>query len=219
MPIALGTHVQTSDGQDAGTIDRLILDPATNRIKAAVIHKGFFLPHDVEMPLDDLDAAPGDTLRVPYTADQMAALPEFSEANYTATPPAGYIPPTGYPIAGLYWPAGYSAYGMGLSPAIGATIGDTAVGREGDAALRRQDLENAVVGEGSAVVDRDGEMVGDVHALVFDPDSGRLTGVVVREGIIFTKDVELPATLIAGVDDGVISLNALASELPAQSDR
>jgi len=43
VPIELGAHVRTSDGQDAGTIDRLILDPATADIKAAVVHQGVLL--------------------------------------------------------------------------------------------------------------------------------------------------------------------------------
>lgn len=210
MRLEIGTHVQTSDGQDAGTIDRLILDPATNRIKAAVLRKGLFLPHDTEVPVDMLEPGPDDTARLTCTAEQAAAFPEFFEATYTATPPAGAVPPLGYPPGAFYWPAGYGAGWP--SPTAGALAG-TAVGREADAALRRQDVENAVVGEGSAVLDRDGAMVGAVHRLVFDAATERLTRLVVRRGVIFTTDVELPATLIARVDDGAVSLGVTAAEL------
>ncbi len=40
MRTELGVHVRTSDGQDVGTIEWLILDPASRRVKAAVLRKG-----------------------------------------------------------------------------------------------------------------------------------------------------------------------------------
>ena len=49
MDIGLGMSVYTSGGQGIGSVDRLILDPDTNQVKAAVIRKGRFLPHDKEV--------------------------------------------------------------------------------------------------------------------------------------------------------------------------
>jgi uncharacterized protein YrrD len=90
----------------------------------------------------------------------------------------------------------------------GASDADREIGD----ALRRQDLENAVIGEGSDVFGRDGEKVGTVHELTFNPASNELTGLVVHKGIIFGKDTALPASLIDAVDDGAVYLKVNARE-------
>jgi uncharacterized protein YrrD len=213
MRVELGARVRTADGKDVGTMDRLIVDPSNNEIKAAVIHKGMILPRDVEVPLSALEPGPDGSVQLTYTADQVDQLPEFFESNYTATPPAGYVPPADYPTAGIYWPIGYGFFATPPRPEMDVSTGSVALDREANEALERQDLENAVIGAGSDVVDRDGAKVGDIARLVFDADGHQLTSFVVRKGFIFTEDRELPASVITRVDDGVIYLRVGKQEL------
>ena len=213
MRVELGARVRTADGKDVGTIDRLIIDPSNNEIKAAVIHKGIFLPRDIEVPLSAIERGPDGSVQLTYTADQVDQLPEFFESNYTATPPAGYVPPTDYPIAGIYWPIGYGVFATPPLPETNVSTGSAVLDREAREALERQDLENAVIDEGSDVVDRDGEKVGELARLVFDPDGHRLIRFVVRKGFIFTEDRELPASAITHIDDGVLYLRVSKHEL------
>ena len=213
MSVELGARVRTTDGKDVGTIDRLIVDPSNNEIKAAVIRKGMILPRDVEVPLSAIEPGPDGSVQLTYTADQVDQLPEFFESNYTATPPAGYVPPADYPTGGIYWPIGYGFFATPPLPETDGSTGSAALDREAREALERQDLENAIIGAGSDVVDRDGKKVGEVAQLVFDPDDNRLTRVVVRKGFIFTEDRELPALVVNRVDDGVIYLRVAKQEL------
>jgi sporulation protein YlmC with PRC-barrel domain len=71
---------------------------------------------------------------------------------------------------------------------------------------RQQDLENAVIDEGSDVYSSDGHKLGEVHSVIFDTDSGHPSRIVVRKGFLFTEDFELPASLIGSIDDGAIYL-------------
>jgi uncharacterized protein YrrD len=213
MRVELGARVRTADGKDVGTIDRLVVDPSNNEIKAVVIHKGLILPRDVEVPLSALEPGPHGSVQLTYTADQVDHLPEFFESNYTATPPAWYVPPADYPTAGIYWPFGYGLFATPPLPETAVSTGNAALDREAREALERQDLENAVIDEGSDVVDRDGEKVGELARLVFDSDGHRLISFVVRKGFIFTEDRELPASAITHVDDGVIYLSVSKHEL------
>jgi len=213
MRVEVGARVRTTDGKDVGTIDRLIIDSSNNKIKAAVIRKGFFLPRDVEVPLSALEPAPDGSIQLTYTADQVDKLPEFFESNYTATPPAGYVPPANYPTAGIYWPIGYGFFATPPRPETDVSTGSGTLDREAREALEQQDLETAVIGEGSDVVDRDGEKVGEVARLVFDADGHRLTSFVVHKGFIFTEDRDLPASAITRVDDGAIYLRVGKQEL------
>ena len=213
MRVELGARVRTVDGKDVGTIDRLVVDPSNNEIKAAVIRKGLILPRDVEVPLSAIERGPHSSVQLTYTADQVDQLPEFFDSSYTATPPVGYVPPADYPTVGIYWPIGYGVFATPPLPETAVSTGNAALDREAKETLERQDLENAVIGEGSDVVDRDGEKVGEVARLVFDPDGHRLTSIVVRKGFIFTEDRELPASAITRVDDGVIYLRVGKHEL------
>src|SRR5437763_4273301 len=149
MSVEVGARVRTTDGKDVGTIDRLIIDPSNNEIKAAVIRKGMILPRDVEVPLSTLELGSDGSIRLTYTADQVDQLPEFFERNYTATPPAGYVPPADYPIGGIYWPMNYGYFAVPPRGPADSSAAGSALDRETRAALERQDLENAVIGEGS----------------------------------------------------------------------
>jgi sporulation protein YlmC with PRC-barrel domain len=217
MELTLGMHVFTSDDKDLGRVDRLILDPDRGTVKAAVVRKGLLLHQDVEVPVEMITAGTNGEARISYSSEEVDQLPRFFEGSYVS-PPSDYMSPMGYPSSGMYWPVGY---GMGVAPlgarptgveATSAWTGNSEVDREIGDALRRQDLENAVIGEGSDVLGRDGEKVGTVHELSFDPTSSKLTGLVVHKGLILGKDTELPASLIDSVDDGVVYLKVDAKE-------
>jgi uncharacterized protein YrrD len=196
-------HVYTSDGQDAGAIDRLILDPSTNRVKSAVVHKGLLLGRDVELPLDQLQVRADGTVHLALSSRQLQELPRFYEEEYMA-PPSSYIPPSPSTEDSLFISTGAPV--PELEPIATTPVGPEDVTSEERAAFFKRDLANAVVGEDSAVVARDGEQIGHVHSLVFHPDTGELESVVVRHGVLRTKDQTLSAALIDSIDDGVIYL-------------
>jgi sporulation protein YlmC with PRC-barrel domain len=219
MDIKLGMHVYTNDNQDIGAVDKLIVDPETGTVKAAVVRKGFLLHDDIEVPADMLAAGPDGNAHLAYASTAVDTLPRFHEADYIP-PPMGYVSPFGYPVGGVYWPAGYGV-GMGgvpltappvVEPAGPVWTGDRAVDAELGASLRREDLDNAVIDAGSDVLGRDGEKVGTVHELTFDPTTSELTGLVVHKGLIMGKDTPVPASLIDRVDDGVVYLKVDAAE-------
>lgn len=83
--------------------------------------------------------------------------------------------------------------------------------------LRRQDETNVVISEGDDVFSQDGERIGEVHRIAFDSDTGRPTRLVVRTGLLFSHDLELPADAIASVDDGVVYLSLDKAQLPVRS--
>jgi sporulation protein YlmC with PRC-barrel domain len=209
MDIGLGMNVYTSDGQGVGSIDRLILDPDTNQVKAAVIRKGVLLPHDKEVIREIMNITSDGAIRLSATAAEVHSLPEFLPGAYT-TPPADYPLPAGYPSESVYLTSGFGLGGLGATPV--GMMPDNAEAREVRAAWHRQDLENAVIQEGSKVFSREGEQIGEVHQLNFNQQTGALTHLVVRRGFIFTTDTELPASMIARVDDGAVTLSVSAAE-------
>jgi sporulation protein YlmC with PRC-barrel domain len=207
--VELGAHVLTKDGRDVGTVDKLIFDPERGEVRAVAIRRGLILHRDVEVAVDDLRAGPDGRLRLPCTADQVADLPPFDASGYTS-PPVDYVDPAGLPSAGIAWPIGYGGAISAPAPEPGL---DAELRAEIGAALYAHDLENEVVGEGAAIRSRDGEKVGELHRIVFEAETGRVSSLVVRRGFLFGEDVELPATAIASVGDGVVYLNLDAAGL------
>ena len=205
MQISLGDQITTSDGHNVGHVEWLILDPATSQLKAMVVRKGFILSDDVEISHDDLAIDLHGQVRLKYRADQLKELPRFDESRYTA-PPADVLSAWGYPpSAGLLWPA---------FPPTGPLFDNSATtNRELQDSRRQEDLDNAVIVEGSDVISRDGEKVGEVHSISFDVATGRPTRLVVSRGFIFTKEIELPGDAIASVDDEAVYLNLTQEEI------
>jgi sporulation protein YlmC with PRC-barrel domain len=213
VQVNLGDRVRTSDGKEIGKIEKVILDPVTNAVKAAVVRKGFFLPDDLEIPLGALQRESDDTLTLQRTADEVDELPRFYEASYTPPPPT-YLAPFGYPSAAVLWPVGWP----GGYPVPGQVAADTVAAEAADV-YRRQDLDNAVLDEGSDVLARDGEKVGELQSVAFDATSRRPASIVVRRGLINLEAIELPADSIAGVDDRVIHLRLTRDEIEARFDQ
>jgi uncharacterized protein YrrD len=215
MRAELGADVRTSDGEDVGRIDKLIMDPATGEVKAAVVRKGLLLRQDIEVPVDCMRAGGANEVVLTYAADDLDDLPRFVEENYTASPPTGYVPGYDMPTAvgGLLWPVGYPWPGM---PYDTRTVSSPS-GSEADEMLRKLDLQNAVIDEGSNVYSRDGHKVGEVHTVVFDTDTRRPLAIVVRKGFLFTQDVELPVSMLASVDDEEVHLNVDKAQVEEQA--
>lgn len=213
MAIKLDEKVMTSDGKEVGKIDKVILDPDGGDVHAIVVHKGMFFGRDVEIPLDAITGQRDGMVQIRYTKDQLDDLPSFHEANYTAPPPersTEFMSGYGYPTGSMLWPSSYSG------PMSGQPYGRDAVGSVGDevaAIHHEQDLGNSVIEAGSTVRSRDGEKVGEVHRIDFDPQTARPTRLVVRKGFLFTDDVEVPVNLISSVGDGVVYLDAVKDEL------
>lgn len=185
MDVGLGMQLLTRDGKDAGTAERLILDPDTGTVRTIVIRKGTILPREIEVPMGALEVESDGNVRLSYTADQIDELPPFIAHHY-GPPPSGYASLPGYAV-------------------------DEGADMRSDALERRD--KNVVIQEGSAVLSRDSKEVGAVHRLTYEPNSGVLRHFVVREGVLFTKDVALPASLIARFDDDLVQLRADAIEL------
>jgi sporulation protein YlmC with PRC-barrel domain len=210
VQVNLGDQVRTVDGKDVGKIDKLILDPVTNAVKAAVVRKGFFLPDDIEIPLGALEREADDRLLLKRTEAEVDDLPRFYEASYTPPPPT-YLVPFGYPSAAVLWPVGWP----GGYPVPGQIATDT-LAAEAAEVQRRRDLDNAVLDEGSEVLASDGEKIGELQRVSFDTASRRPASFVVKRGLLNTEEIELPADSIASVDDRIIHLRLTKEEVEAR---
>jgi uncharacterized protein YrrD len=210
MQLKLGDPVRSLDGQDIGKIRHLILEPSTTVVKTLVVEKGWFLPEDIELPLDAVQETGEKGIRVAYTAEQVKSLPRFEESRYAPVPSEHTTAFQNYPFGGLLWPNGY---GIPLYTPVGYPL-PIAVPEEEKTDSSPPEEEappqeecRAVISAGDEVISQDGEKIGVVHSVTFDSATRRPTSLVVRHGRLFHEDQELAADTISTVENGVVYLN------------
>lgn len=224
MRINLGTKVMTADGKDVGKIDRLVVDPRTDRMQEFVVRKGFFTEHDVIIPIGEVDDRAGnddtDAIHLRMTADQVKKLPAFVEHSYMAAPDGMYPGLFGDSVgmggatagggwlwpAPIYEPAAQGSLGRAGLPAeapLADRSGDVAPGMMGDR-LQESRPGNVFLSTGTDVKTRGGDKVGTVEELVVDPERGKVTEIIVKKGLFGGKEIRIPTQFIDEIDDDTV---------------
>lgn len=225
MRINLGTKVVTSDGKDIGKIDRLVVDPRTDRMQEFVVRKGFFTEHDIIIPIGEVEDRVGnddeDTVHLRMTADQVKQLPDFVEHSYMAAPTGMYPGLFGDAVgmggatasggwlwpAPIYEPADQGSLGRaGLpadAPLADRSGGEVAPGMMGDR-LQESRPGNVFLSTGTDVKVRGGDKIGTVDELVVDPERGKVTEIIVKKGMFGGKQVRIPTQFIDEIDDDAV---------------
>ena len=226
MRINLGTKVMTADGKDVGKIDRLVVDPRSERMQEFVVRKGFFTEHDIIIPIGEVDDRAGndddDTIHLRMTEDQVKKLPDFVEHSYMDAPNGMYpglfgdsIGMGGATGGGLLWPspvympATQGSLGRAGLPAQAPLGGGAAGGNEvapgtmGDQ-LQESRPGNVFLTTGTDVKTKGGDKVGTVDQLVVDPERGKVTELIVKQGMFGGKEIRIPTQFIDEIDDDAI---------------
>ena len=60
MRVDLDAKIRTSDGKDAGSVQRAVVDPDTNEVTHFVVSTGGLLGHDVLLPREQIEGATRD---------------------------------------------------------------------------------------------------------------------------------------------------------------
>jgi hypothetical protein len=203
-------EVQLPERGPTATIQRIIVDTETKQVRAIVLGGGG-LARPVEAQLGSLAAVDG-AARLTVSADELAALPTFTERAYHGAPETKREPTVGSAAAESLWPTGYApppAAGKATPAAAEAEVlRETAVTTE-------RDLESAVLAAGDQVCCCEGEIVGTLAGLTFDTETGQVTDVSVRGEESGNRPLTLPASLIDRVDDHLLCLTVPLDEVPA----
>jgi sporulation protein YlmC with PRC-barrel domain len=171
MRVDLHAKVLTRDGEHVGSVQRAVVNPKMNEVTELVISTGAILGRDLLLPRREIDRASrdGDAIRLDLTRAEVERLPEYVPAGYLV-PPAAWVPPAGY---------AFGAYGGFVWPLTYAELA------EQDGAARPGSTDEPSIGKGATVFDRDGDDLGVVEDVLFERESGRLRGFVLRVGGVF----------------------------------
>jgi sporulation protein YlmC with PRC-barrel domain len=205
MNLEIGAEVLGRDGK-LGTLTRIVFAPQGNRITHVVVERGGLHPWEKVVPISAIARSEGHQLWLTLDFAQVKDLPDYLETEGTAPGPA--VPadvPMGDPRpVGLLWPSNvlgwYLPANQPTSP--GHLHENLPPGSHG---LR----------SGTEVHCRDG-MAGHLEEVRYDEATGRATGMVIRKGFLFTRDLEAPIDWVETIDDS-IRLRVTCDELRDRS--
>jgi sporulation protein YlmC with PRC-barrel domain len=219
MHIELGRPVMSRDGKRIGTVDQLVLDPATREVQAIIVHRGLLLTEDRIVDRALIDAvAPDGTVWLSLDAEQAEQLPQFVETEFVrlTADEAATLP--------YVWPSGG---GLGTVPFVWGTpvsgpsvpeprlaqfdpTGGTLPSSPPPVAKPVETASNlpaeAVrIDRGTAVVASDGTRLGKVEHVHLNED-GEIVSLAVDPGLFGGESLHIPAAWIASVTEDEIRL-------------
>jgi uncharacterized protein YrrD len=211
MQFKHGTHVYTSDNQDIGSVDRVVLDPSTNQVSGLVVRQGWLFTEDKVLPISLVDSADEDRVTLTRTEHNLQELPEFEERYYVPVGnedevPSGTMvaedthvdPYYAYPPIGTAW-WGYGTYGA-----------FTPLDVPNEHVHVKQNIPEGTIAirEGARVYSSEDEHVGDIEEVFTDPATNRATHLVISQGIFFKERKLIPANWLKlpGEDEVVLTV-------------
>jgi len=217
MELKEGMGVFTPGGEQVGTLNRFILDPATNEVTHIVIQKGWLLPEDKVVPFEMVTSATGEKVVLNEELGDFDALPPFEEIHFvrvTDDPPddPGPAPAHEYQYTpAYYWYPAQSNIGF---PGFGLGHYTWPTGEK-----KRNIPEDTVpLKEGTNVLSSDGKHVGDVERLFLEADSNKVTHFLISQGVLFKDRKLVPADWVKSVEEDNVQLvvsSQLLERLPA----
>ncbi len=191
-----GAPVVCVDGAAGGHVDAFVVDPVTmtvTHVVVAVDHLGT----RVLLPLDAVEQASAEEVRVSRTSEQLFDGERFDEPDYK-------VPEEGWHAHDLPLDPGSYYLEPFASPLVGWSLTSHERVPRGEVAVRR----------GAEVVSSDGHHLGHIDEFLVDPDDGHITHVVVRSGLVRHNDVVVPVAS-ARVDAGTVRLELTRSDVEA----
>jgi sporulation protein YlmC with PRC-barrel domain len=185
--LEIGSDAHGSDGL-LGEVRCLVVDPAAGTVTHIVVEPKGRLGLARLVPLDIVDASSGE-IRLSCTGEEFQNLAPAEETL------AEFV--IGYDVPVQVLPAGWRDAG---GPVV-----------HGDDVPRIPEKETIDIvppgeveeGGGDRVHATDGD-IGQLRGVRIDPDSHRITDVLLREGHLWgRKDVAIPFSAVAGFSDGI----------------
>lgn len=203
MQFNTGAKVVTADGEQAGSVDRVVLDPETKEVTHLVVRKGILFTEDKVVPMSLVGPSTKEQVTLRQNAGDLEDFPVFEESHFVHANRRRRPEPEAatHQAPGLFWypPVGYSQSAGGFARTPGAGYVHQ---------TRRNIPEGTVAIEaGARVIGSDGEHLGDVERVVTDPQANRVTHFLISEGLILKEKRLIPTDWITNFGEGALHLS------------
>lgn len=190
-PLRIGAPVHALDGR-YGTLVKVVVDPHARRVTHMIVRKGWLLTEDRVIPIERVARVDKEGIYLNASSAELNQHARYQEEAFVEPLP-GWEALMPYSAADtLFWGSPY----FGIAPPVLPVIEHVMpIGvPEGEVVLRR-----------GAEVIFNGESVGTLDHMLFDPTSGMLTHLVVQENGS-RRRVSVPAEWVRELVDEAIVL-------------
>src|SRR5579885_319914 len=164
MDVRIGAEVQGTDGK-LGEVHRVIVDARTGNITDLVVKHGFLFGNERVVPLSCVTKVENGVVYLEADKEAFARFNGYADDRYRAPDP-NYIGPPGFNntefMLDEVTAMGVASFGQ-VEPPLGFPGGQQ---------VSPDDLQRPALQEGSAVLDANGEKVGEISELSLDPEGG-----------------------------------------------
>ena len=226
MEFKRGADVVTPDGDKVGDIERVVIDPKTQEVTHLVVEQGFLLTTDKVLPIGLVQNATETRVTLRQDVD-LETLPDYKETHFVDVEKVEEREPVEpededvdlESIGSLYWvpPSGHSWWGTPGYLGYPATFGYPAPPfvRE----TERNIPEGTVpLEQGAPVFSGEGEHVGNVEEVFTEPEGGRVTHILVSQGLLLKERKRVPTTWIKAFENDEVYLAVGAEVLERLPD-
>lgn len=192
LEIRPGATVHASDGV-AGELAQVVVSPRERRVVAVVVRLGS--GREVVLPAEAVEDATEEAVWVRGSLAELEQLPNWeAEAHAPAS---------------LSWPGWRRLREGGAWLALPGSLRrmEGLQRRMSGPAEPRPDERLVTIRRGQRVLASDGP-IGRVDQVLVDAATGRVKHLVIRQGLLFSRDVAIPADWMGTVEDGVVVLEA-----------
>jgi len=201
MNLEIGAEVWGPDGK-LGTLTQIVIEPLGERVTHIVVERGGLHPLQKIVPTERLTRTEGSCVTTDLRLVDLEACPDAVTYADTAPAPAtpAEVPLGDLRPVGLFWPSNVLGWYLPAqqAPSPAHPHGNLPPGAQGLTA-------------GTEVHCRDGKL-GRLDEVLYDEDSGRATGMVIRKGFFFARELEAPIDWVEAIDD-TIRLNVTCAEI------
>ena len=188
----IGSSVECKDGS-CGKLARVVVDPETLAVTHLIVEAGLLLKKARVFPINIVERADEAGVQLSISSEALSDYPEYQEVDVEQTVPGS---------------AGGGVVSTGYGPVV--TGAPTIVVHEKRRLGIAEELET--VKRGTPVSNAHGQ-VGKLEHVVADPDSGAITHLVIRQGLLFSHDTTIPLALVEQVTEEGIFIAATDEEL------
>ncbi len=190
MHVKHDARVITTERQDVGRVDRVVIDPRNRMPSHLVVCRGGLFATDRVLPIDWVSEAQENVLLVRFDPQELDVLPTFEDSSYVAGEQVDGIRSKDrgqYAQPYYYYPA------VSTERTVAAFLYPDAYGQGRSLPVGQEDLARSAYPDiGARAISGDGQYIGEVETVIADRDTGKLTHFVITRGLLVKEHKLIP---------------------------
>lgn len=200
MELQQSTNVYTSDGKEAGSLNRVVIEPETHKVTHIVIKSGLIIKDDKVVPVSNVDFADHNRVNLNCSSEELKGMSPLKIDVQVSNDGSGR--------------------GESYDPVTGGMSVSTPYITEKQRTIPE---ELIALKEGAPVISDDDKHVGNIESVLTEPETTTVTYFVVSQGLLSKTRKSIPIQWVSTLDDEKVSLNIEAQEYenlpPAQEQQ